>query len=50
MGYLRYALAVIHGSRPVPDLPGASKSFDALVAAYPVLWPYKRGLFYEDQL
>ena len=40
--------AVIHGSRPVPNLPGASKLFDALVAAYPILWPYGQGLFHED--
>lgn len=32
--------AIIHGSRPVPDLPRASQSFDALAVAYPVLWPY----------
>ena len=32
--------AVIHSAQPVPDLPGASKSFDALAGAYPVLWPY----------
>jgi len=41
---------IIHGSRPVPDLPGASKSFGALAAAYPVLWPYGRGLFHQDRL
>jgi Helitron helicase-like domain at N-terminus len=41
---------VIHGSQPIPDLPGANKSFDALAAAYPVQWPYGRGLFHEEQL
>lgn len=41
--------AVIHSSQPVPDLPGANKSFDALAAAYPVLWPYGRGLFHDDR-
>ena len=41
--------AIIHGAQPVPDLPGASKSFDALAAAYPVLWPYGRGLFHEGR-
>jgi hypothetical protein len=40
--------AVIHGSQPVPDLPCASKSFDMLAAAYPALWPYRCGLFYDD--
>jgi hypothetical protein len=39
--------AVIHGSQPVPDLPGASKSFDALAGAFPVLWPYGRGLYHD---
>ena len=42
--------AVIRGSQPIPDLPGASKSFDALAAAYPVLWPYGCGLFHDDRL
>jgi hypothetical protein len=41
--------AVIHGGQAVPDLPGASKSFDALAAAYPALWPYGRELFYDDR-
>lgn len=41
--------AVIHGGQPVPDLPGANKSFDALAAAYPVLWPYGRGLYHDDR-
>lgn len=41
--------AVIHGAQPLPDLPGASQSFDALAAAYPALWPYGRGLFHQDQ-
>lgn len=41
--------AVIHGAQPIPDLPGASKSFDALAAAYPVLWPYGRGLYHDDR-
>ena len=40
---------VIYGSRPVPDLPGATKSFDALAAAYPMLWPYGRGLYHETR-
>ena len=39
--------AVIHGAQPIPDLPGASKSFDALAGAYPVLWPYGRGLYHQ---
>ena len=39
--------AVIHRAQPVPDLPGASVSFDALAAAYPVLWLYGRGLFHD---
>ena len=39
--------AVIHRAQPVPDLPGASVSFDALAAAYPVLWPYGHGLFHD---
>ena len=42
--------AVIHSGRPVPDLPGASKSFDALAGAYPVLWPYGRGLYHQDRV
>ena len=41
--------AIIHSAQPVPDLPGASKTFDALAAAYPVLWPYGRGLFHQDR-
>jgi hypothetical protein len=41
---------VIHGSQPIPDLPGANKSFNALAAAYPVLWPYGQGLFHEERL
>jgi hypothetical protein len=39
--------AVIHSAQPVPDLPGASESFDALAAAYPVLWPYGKGLYHD---
>jgi hypothetical protein len=35
--------AIIHGAQPIPDLPGAKKSFDALAAAYPALWPYGEG-------
>lgn len=42
--------AIIHGAQPVPDLPGANKTFDSLAAAYPVLWPYGRGLFHQDRL
>jgi hypothetical protein len=42
--------AVIHGSCPIPDLPGTCESFDALTVAYPVLWPYGRGLFHDKQL
>lgn len=41
--------AVIHRAQPVPDLPGANKSFDALAAAYPMLWPYGRGLYHESR-
>jgi hypothetical protein len=41
--------AVIHGSQPVPDLPGASKSFDALAGAYPILWPYGKGLYHQSR-
>ena len=41
--------AVIHRAQPVPDLSGVSVSFDALAAAYPVLWPYGCGLFHETQ-
>jgi len=41
--------AVIHSAQPVPDLPGASKSFDALAAAYPALWPYGRGLYHAER-
>jgi hypothetical protein len=41
--------AVIHGSQPVPDLPGASKSFDALAGAYPTLWPYGKGLYHQTR-
>lgn len=40
---------IIHRAQPVPDLPGASKSFDALAAAYPALWPYRRGLYHDDR-
>ena len=32
--------AIVHGSEAVADLPGASKSFDALAGAFPILWPY----------
>ena len=46
---MRGGYAVIHGAQPIPDLPGASVSFDALAAAYPVLWPYGHGLFHETQ-
>lgn len=42
--------AVIRGLQPIPDLPGASKLFDALAAVYPVLWPYGRGLFHDKHL
>jgi hypothetical protein len=38
---------VIHSAQPVPYLPGASESFDALAAAYPVLWPYGKGLYHD---
>jgi hypothetical protein len=41
--------AVIHGGKPLPDLPGASKVFDALGGAYPLLWPYGRGLYHEQR-
>ena len=41
--------AIIHGSQPIPDLPGATNSFDALAGAYPVLWPYGRGLFHQNR-
>ena len=41
--------AIIYGSQPIPDLPGAMKSFDALAGAYPVLWPYEQGLFHENR-
>lgn len=41
--------AVIHGAQPIPDLPGAGTSFDALAGAYPVLWPYGRGLFHQNR-
>jgi hypothetical protein len=41
--------AIIHEAQPIPDLPGANKSFDALAAAYPVLWPYGQGLYHDDQ-
>ena len=41
--------AIIHSAQPVPDLPGASESFDALAGAYPVLWPYGRGLYHENR-
>ena len=41
--------AVIHAAQPVPDLPGASKLFDALAAAYPALWPYGSGLFHQER-
>jgi hypothetical protein len=40
--------AIIHGSQLVPDLPCASKSFDALAVAYPALWPYRCRLFHND--
>ena len=39
--------AVIHGAQPIADLPGARESFDTLAGAYPVLWPYGRGLYHE---
>ena len=39
---------VIHGAQPIPDLPSASKSFNALVAVYPVLWPYGKGLYHDE--
>ena len=39
--------AVIHGAQPIADLPGANELFDALGGAYPMLWPYGRGLFHE---
>lgn len=39
--------AVIHGAQPIPDLPGANVSFDALAGAYPVLWPYGCGLYHQ---
>ena len=41
--------AVIHSAQPVPDLPGASESFDALAGAYPALWRYGRGLYHENR-
>jgi len=41
--------AIIHSGQPIPDLPGASKSFDALAGAYPMLWPYGEGLFHEHR-
>jgi hypothetical protein len=41
--------AIIQGAQPIPDLPGASKSFDALAGAYPILWPYGRGLYHEER-
>ena len=41
--------AVIHGGQAVPDLPGASQSFDALAAAYLTLWPYGCGLYHNDR-
>ena len=41
--------AIIHSAQPVPDLPGANESFDALAGAYPVLWPYGRGLYHENR-
>ena len=33
----------------MPDLPGVTKSFDALAGAYPVLWPYGRGLYHQNR-
>ena len=41
--------AIIHSAQPVPDLPGASQSFDALAGAYPALWPYGQGLYHENR-
>ena len=41
--------AVIHSAQPVPDLPGASESFDALAGAYPALWRYGQGLYHENR-
>lgn len=41
--------AIIHSAQPVPDLPGATKSFDALAGAYPTLWPYGQGLFHQNR-
>ena len=41
--------AVIHGAQAIPDLPGASRSFDAMAGAYPVLWPYGRGLYHQHR-
>ena len=41
--------AIIHSGQPVPDLPGVTKSFDVLAGAYPVLWPYGRGLYHQDR-
>ena len=40
--------AVIHAAQLVPDLLGASKSFNALAAAYLALWPYGSGLFHQE--
>jgi hypothetical protein len=40
---------IIHGSQPISDLPGVSKLFGILAAAYPVLWPYGQGLFHNEQ-
>jgi hypothetical protein len=42
--------AIIHGAQPIPDLPGATQSFDALAGAYPTLWPYGCGLFHQDRI
>ena len=39
--------AVIHSAQAIPDLPGASQSFDALAGAYPMLWPYGTGLYHQ---
>ena len=41
--------AVIHSAQAIPDLPGATQSFDALAGAYPVLWPYRTGLYHQHR-
>ena len=40
---------VIHPAQPIPALPGARQSFDALAAAYPMLWPYGQGLYHVER-